>query len=74
MFPMIKARPNCFDNIKDLAVPEHVRALLGADKGWRWPLTQINSGNTTEICQWRTELIGSYGGFFAFSAYKHVTI
>lgn len=29
---MIKAGPNCFDNIKDLAVAECVRAILGAEK------------------------------------------
>lgn len=29
---MIKARPNCFDNIKDLAVAGCVRAVLGADR------------------------------------------
>lgn len=30
IFPMIKAGPNCFDNIKDLAVAGCVRAVLGA--------------------------------------------
>lgn len=29
---MIKAGPNCFDNIKDLAVAGCVRAVLGADR------------------------------------------
>lgn len=32
IFPMIKAGPNCFDNIKDLAVAGCVRAVLGADR------------------------------------------
>lgn len=45
MFPMIKTQPNCFDNIKDLAVSGYVRALLGADKGCLYPLTENNSGN-----------------------------
>lgn len=29
---MIKAGPNCFDNIKDLAVAGCVRVLLGTDR------------------------------------------
>lgn len=32
IFPMIKAGPNCFDNIKDLAVTGCVRAVLEADR------------------------------------------
>lgn len=32
IFPMIKAGPNCFDNIKDLAVAGCVRAVLEADR------------------------------------------
>lgn len=32
ILPMIKAGPNCFDNIKDLAVAECVRAVFGADR------------------------------------------
>lgn len=32
IFPMIKAGPNCFDNIKDLAVVVCVRAAVGADR------------------------------------------
>lgn len=29
---MIKAGPNCFDNIKDLAMAGCVRAVVGADR------------------------------------------
>lgn len=54
---MIKAGPNCFDNIKDLAVAGCVRAALGADR-----LLEVaghsdseesenNSGYVTEISQ-----------------------
>lgn len=32
IFPMIKAGPNCFDNIKDLAVAWGVRAVFGVDR------------------------------------------
>lgn len=32
IFPMIKAGPNCFDNIKDLAMAGCVRAVVGADR------------------------------------------
>lgn len=34
IFPMIKADPNCFDNIKDFVTGSR-RAVRGADRSWR---------------------------------------
>lgn len=34
IFPMIKADPNCFDNIKDFVTGSR-RAVCGADRSWR---------------------------------------
>lgn len=51
IFPMIKAGPNCFDNIKDLAVAECVRAVLGADR------LEVAGGSDSEETENKTDYI-----------------